>query len=151
MQRVERRTFKIFKTTSLMAVLMLVACTRQQSATLFPNGDDWLRWNEFAKEQYVSAYVEGINEGFRHGCETALEATLPPANGQKLRDANAHCAEHAPFSGRDLNVIIPSITLFFQRYPEHRNQRNLGVSTVLRRLDAGKTVEQIHVEFSPRP
>ena len=129
---------------------MLTACTRHQSATLFPNGDDWLRWNEFEKEQYVSAYVEGINEGFRDGCEAALEATLPPADGQKLLDANARCTEHAPFSGRDLNAFVPSVTLFFQRYPEHRQQRNLGVSEVLRRLDAGKTVEQIHVEFSPR-
>jgi hypothetical protein len=149
MRRVER-TSSLFKATFLTGVLMLVACTRHQAATLFPNGDDWLRWNEFEKEQYVSAYVEGISEGFRNGCEAAVEVMLPQADGQKFLDSNAQCIEHAPFSGRDLNVFVPSVTLFFQRYPEHRHQRNLGVSEVLRRLDAGKTVEQIHVEFSPR-
>lgn len=147
--RIQRRCLSFVKATFLTAIVALVACAHQHSATLFPDGEDWLRWSESEREQYVSAYVEGMSEGFRNGCSTALEAALPPADGQRYLDANARCADHAPFSGRNLDAFIPSITLFFQKYPEHRKQRNLGVSVILRKLDERKTIEEIHTEFSP--
>jgi len=148
--RIQCRCLSFARASVLTAFATLVACTHQHSAALFPNGDDWLRWSESEREQYVSAYVEGMSEGFREGCDTALEATQPPADGQRLLEANARCADHAPFSGRNLDLFIPLVTSFFQKYPEHRKQRNLGVSRVLRSLDEGRTVEQIHVESSPQ-
>jgi hypothetical protein len=149
-KRIHHRWLIFVKPTILTGILTLTACTHHHTASLFPDGEDWLGWSEFEREEYVSAYVEGMSEGFRNGCETALEATLPPAEGQRFLDANARCAEHAPLQGRDLGLLIPPITLFFQKYPEHRKQRNLGVSIILLKLDQGKTVEDIHAEFSPR-
>jgi len=148
---IQNRCFSFTTATVMAALLTLAACANQHYASLFPNGDDWLKWSESQREQYVSAYAEGMNEGFRNGCDTALEATLPDAEGQRFLDANARCVGQAPFTGRNLNLLIPNVTSFFQRYPEQRKQRNLGVRVILRKLDEGRTVEEIHAEFLPHP
>jgi hypothetical protein len=130
---------------SLAAILIafagLTGCAHQYSAALFPNGDDWLKWDRFAREQYVSAFVMGFTEGFSRGCEKAVSSLTPPENGQAFLDANARCVGEAPFLGRDLDTFIPSVTAFFQNYPE---ERRVSVSRVLFELDKGRSIEKIH-------
>jgi hypothetical protein len=148
-QKAKKHRWPSVASSAGLAIIVSITACNQRHATLFPDGKQWLGWSTFEREQYVGAYVEGVGEGFRNGCETALEASLPPGDGQRFVEANSRCASHAPFAGRNLDPFITSVTLFFQKYPEQTEQRNLGVSVVLRRLDEGKTIDEIHAEFSP--
>jgi hypothetical protein len=131
-----------------MVLLALGACKAHRSTSMFPSGEEWLHWNESAREQYIRAYVEGNMEGFAAGCEQADSLMISPANGVEFVDANNRCVAHMPFTeGRNVMKLIPSVTAFFDRYTEHRE---LGVSQVLRELDAGRTVEEVHEDFSSK-
>ena len=89
-KRIELGRLSFVKATILMGILTLTSCAPQHfvmmshQAVLHPTGEIWLQWSEFERGQYVAAYAEGMNEGFRHGCETALEATMPPEKGERF-------------------------------------------------------------------
>jgi hypothetical protein len=154
-KRIELGRLSFVKATILMGILTLTSCAPQHfvmmshQAVLHPTGEIWLQWSEFERGQYVAAYAEGMNEGFRHGCETALEATMPPEKGERFLEANARCGGHAPFSGQNLSLFVSPITSFFQKYPEHQKQLNASVDRILQKLNEGRTIEELHAEFSP--
>lgn len=96
----------------------------------------------------MRAYAEGSTQGFAAGCEQADSLKISAENRQGFVDANNRCVAHMPFTGgKDVMKLIPSLTAFFDRYTEHRELR---VSQVLRELDASRTIEQVHEDFSPR-
>lgn len=130
------------------ALFALSACKPNRTEDMFPNGEEWLQWNTSTREQYVRAYMEGFTQGFVTGCEKADTLAISSTNGSGFIEANQHCVDNMPFTGaRDQMKLIPSVTTFFERYSE---QRELRVSHVLRRLEGGRTVEQVHEDFSPK-
>lgn len=145
--RLQIKNLNALVTQVSIVLLALAACKPNSPTSMFPNGEDWLHWNESVREQYIRAYVVGHSQGFAAGCEQADSQMISPDNAQGFVEANNHCVAHMPFTGKDVMKLIPSVTDFFDRYTQHRE---LPVSQVLRELDAGRTVEQVDLDFSPK-
>jgi hypothetical protein len=103
----------------LFSVLLVIAFLQTASASsVLQAGEDWLKWNEDARVNYVSAYLWGHARGFRDGCTI----------GQKIYSASApgglpgeKCIGKAPQYSKKLEDYAATITEFYTSYAEDKH------------------------------
>lgn len=127
---------------------LISACTHSRPTGMFPQGKEWLSWDETTKALYVRGLVDGIMQGFARGCEAAIHTSIPPLNGQDFVGAMNRCYFRDPLSFQDSTKLIPQITEFYRVFPQ---QRQLFVSQIFLELHAGHTIDQVNQNFSARP
>ncbi|MBZ5613038.1 MAG: hypothetical protein LAO23_03435 [Acidobacteriia bacterium] len=113
------------------------------AAGLLETGDNWLKWTDETKTEYVSGYLWGFGRGFRDGCE-AGERTYSTG---KLRGLpGEECIPKRTAYSRNLEDYVGGITAYYRAYP---TDTCVPVSYVLEGLsDARKlTLQQMHQYF----
>lgn len=105
-----RRLFLVF------SLAVALGC-EALAANPFETGDNWMRWNDDAKLQYISAYLLGNSRGFRDGCEmgqqtySADKAGLP---GEK-------CIGKVAKYSKNMEEYVKLITDYYNAYPDDRS------------------------------
>lgn len=92
---------------SLAVSLLILDVGSAVAAGPLENGDNWLKWTDATKTEYVSGYLWGLGRGFRDGCE-AGEKTY---SAGKLRGLpGAECIPRQTTYSRNLEDYVGSIT-----------------------------------------
>ena len=125
-------------------VLVLIFGTGSTVAEgLLENGDNWLKWTDETRIEYVSGYLWGLGRGFRDGCE-AGEKTY--STGKLRALPGEKCIPKQPMYSRNLEDYVGGITAYYHAYP---TESCVPILHVLEGLsDARKlTVQQMHQYF----
>ena len=112
------------------------------AAGLLENGDDWLKWTDETKTEYVSGYLWGLGRGFGDGCE-AGEKTY----SRKLQGLPGEkCIPKQPIYSGNLEDYVGSITAYYHAYP---TDSCVPISHVLEGLSDARRlpVQQMHQYF----
>ena len=84
-----------------------------QTSHGFAEGHEWLKWNRNTRVTFVSAYAEGIMNGYATGCHNATLAQNPEPTYDEQSKIAAVCDEKYPFSSKKDEVdYIDDITRF---------------------------------------
>lgn len=127
---------------SLTAALVLSFAGSAAGAGL-ENGDDWLRWTDETRSEYVSGYLWGLDHGFRDGC-VAGEKTY--STGRLRGLPGEKCIPKQPVYSKKLEDYVGGITAYYHAYP---TDTCVPLTQVIEGLsDARKlTVQQMHQYF----
>src|SRR5215475_14239233 len=108
----------------------------------FETGDIWMRWNDEAKLQYISAYLLGNSRGFRDGCEM----------GQKLYSADKaglpgeKCTGKFVKYSKSMEEYVKLITDYYSAYP---NDRSVPIFKLIEGLSDARNlaIQKMHAYY----
>lgn len=100
------------------ALLVVMASLQSASASsVLQAGEDWLKWNEQSRVNYVSAYLWGHARGFRDGCQTGQQIySVSESKGLP----GEKCIGKQPQYSKKLEDYAAAITKFYNSYPQDK-------------------------------
>jgi hypothetical protein len=90
---------------------------RSLAANAIVEGDEWLKWNDETRLAYVSAYIWGLERGFRDGCEAGQRVY---AAGKPKGLPAAKCLPEAPAYSKYSESYAAMITEFYRTHPDDK-------------------------------
>jgi hypothetical protein len=123
---------------SLLVVFLAIVLSsgRSLGANAIVEGDDWLKWNDETKLEYVSAYLSGYGRGFRDGCETGQRLYFA---GKPKDLPGEKCLPEAASPSKYLENYAAMITAFYRTYPE---DKRVPIHTLLDGMSDQKNLTQ---------
>jgi hypothetical protein len=132
---------------ALAAVLLLsVAATASREIA---EGEDWLKWDNNTREQYVWCYVLAFQHGFQSACKATAVPKKPFSASTVSELPEESCMAKMPKFSKPIEYYSKKITDFYSSYPADRYAmiRELLDNMV----DSGDlTIEQIHGKLKNR-
>ncbi len=106
-----------------------------------------MQWDSRTRSTYLTAYILGLHYGYVSGCNAGYASYRPKDGSISTEDTDyyARCENRFPISSRDPTEFREAITEFYANYPRLRSKH---ISDILLELYAGRTIKQIHDEFS---
>jgi hypothetical protein len=131
---------------SLASILIIVILSSGTSiaANAIAEGEQWLKWSDETKLEYVSAYVVGFDSGVFQACKQAekmWQSTSTDLPGKK-------CRQEMPGHTKQIEYYVSTITDFYHSYPE---DRYVTIRTLLDGLSDARnlTIQQMHQYYGP--
>lgn len=125
-------------------VIVIVSSMTSNGANGVAEGEQWLKWSDETKLEYVSAYVVGFDSGVFHACEQAEKMWQ-----QKSTElAATKCRQQVPGHSQQLESYVSAITHYYHSYPD---DRYVTIRTLLDGLSDARnlTIQQMHHYYGP--
>jgi hypothetical protein len=104
-------------------------------------GDNWMKWTEEHREDYVRGYILGHAEGYTDACYKAMKYWPSPILLSDENNPLSRCLKGMPDFSRGPECFSKQITELYSTYPE---DRILLITEVLTELTSGKPIQDIH-------
>lgn len=91
------------------------------------NGRQWLAWNSYDRDDFVSAYIDGYNSGVHDGCAATdhLLDLKPGRTYQHDKDEivlpSGVCRKGSPHYSGDVMARTGTLTKFYSAHPEYQD------------------------------
>ena len=109
-------------------------------------GEQWLKWSDQTKLEYVSAYIAGFDSGAFQACKQAEKMWQPKSDelpGKK-------CRQQIPNHSKQMEYYVSTITSYYHSYPE---DRHVTIGRLLDGLgDGGNlSIKRMHQYYGASP
>jgi hypothetical protein len=91
------------------------------------NGKQWLAWNSYERDDFVSAYIDGYESGVHESCAVTdrLLDLKPGRTYEHAKDEivlpSGVCSKGSPHYSLDIMAHTGTLTRFYMAHPEHQN------------------------------
>lgn len=126
-------------------LIMTASFLAASASTVLQSGEDWLKWNDETKINYVSAYLWGHARGYRDGCTTGQHIySGSPSKGLP----GEKCIGKQPQYSKKLEGYAAAITEFYVCYP---NDKQVPVFQLLDGMSDSHnlSIRQMHEQYGP--
>ncbi len=109
-------------------------------------GEEWLRWAEDVRIEYVSSYLAAFSHGFHFACKAMQDAATTSKSGEPPMEV---CMRNLPRYSKTLDLYAARITQFYRRYP---SDRFATVQEIMDYMSDSRdlNVQQIHEDLGKR-
>lgn len=131
----------VFAMTAFVISLIFCPISPLSAQRLCCEGDDWLRWTDDHREDYVRGYILGRAEGYTDACYRMEKHWPTPITLSDKNNPLSKCLKEMPDFSRGPAYFARQVTDLYTKYPENRI---LLTTEVLEELGKGKTIQDIH-------